>query len=324
MTEMNMIDAVKSALDNEMKKDKSVIIIGEDVGVDGGVFRATDGLIAKYGPERVIDTPLTEEGIIGNAVGLALNGMKPVAEIQFSAFMAPAFDQIFTHASKMRMRSRGRFTCPLVVRGPSGGGIRALELHCENPEAYYAHVPGVKVVYPSTPYDAKGLLISAIRDPDPVIFLEPMRIYRAIKEDVPETPYTIPLGEARVVREGTDVTVVSWGAMVKYTRDAIDKIADKRDVELIDLRTIYPFDINAIVKSLQKTGKLVIVHEAPKTSGFGAEIAASVAEKALDYLDAPIKRVTGYDTALPFAKMELEFIPSEERIIKGIKEVFNY
>jgi pyruvate dehydrogenase E1 component beta subunit len=319
-----MIDAIKSALDSEMKKDKSVIVIGEDVGINGGVFRATDGLFKKYGPDRVIDTPLTEEGIMGNAVGLALNGLKPVVEIQFSAFMAPAFDQIFTHASKMRTRSRGRFTCPLVVRGPSGGGIRALELHCENPEAYYAHIPGVKVVYPSTPYDAKGLLISAIRDPDPVIFLEPMRIYRAIKEEVPDKAYTIPLGKAKVVREGTDLTVVSWGAMVKYAGDAIEKIADKIDVELIDLRTIYPFDINAILKSLEKTGKLVIIHEAPKTSGFGAEIAASVAEKGLDYLEAPIKRITGYDTALPFAKMELDWIPSEERIIKGIKEVMDY
>jgi len=322
MVMMNLLEAIRSALDNELKSDKSVVVLGEDVGVNGGVFRATDGLQKKYGKDRVIDTPLTEEGIVGNAVGLAVNGIKPVVEIQFSAFMAPAFDQIFTHAGRIRSRSRGRFTCPLVVRGPSGGGIKALELHCENPETFYAHAPGVKVVYPSSPYDAKGLLISAIRDPDPVIFLEPMRLYRAIKEDVPEKAYTVPIGKAKVVRAGTELTIVTWGAMTKYTLDAVNN--SSYDCEVIDLRSIFPFDIDTVVESVKKTGRALVIHEAPKTNGFGAEIVASINEKALDYLEAPILRVTGYDTALPFAKNELDWIPSEKRILGAIKKTLEY
>jgi pyruvate dehydrogenase E1 component beta subunit len=323
MTVMNIVQAVNSALDNEMANDKTVVLLGEDVGVNGGVFRATDGLIKKY-PDRVFDTPLTEEGIIANAVGMAVNGLRPIAEIQFSGFLPPGFDQIFTHAGRIRSRSRGSFTCPLVVRAPAGGGIRALELHCEVPEAFFAHIPGIKVVCPSTPYDTKGLLISAIRDPDPVIFLESMRLYRAIKEEVPDKAYTIPLGKAKILREGTDVTVITWGAMTKYTLEAVEKIQGKVDCEVIDLRTIYPFDTDMLIKSIQKTGKAVIVHEAPKTGGFGAEISATLNEKALDYLEAPIVRVTGYDTVLPFARMELEFIPDEKRIIAGIDKVISY
>lgn len=321
---INIIQAVNQALEHAMKQDKNVVVLGEDVGVNGGVFRATDGLYKKFGKDRVIDTPLTEEGIVGVSIGMAVNGLKPVAEIQFSGFLAPAFDQIFSHAARIRSRSRGRFTCPLVIRTPAGGGIRALELHCEVPEAFFAHTPGVKVICPSTPYDTKGLLLSAIKDPDPVIFLEPMRLYRAIKQEVPSTAYTIPIGKARIAREGTEITVITWGAMVKYTLDAVEKIQEKVDVEVIDLRSIYPFDSETIVKSIEKTGRAVVVHEAPKTSGFGAEIVATINEKALDALEAPVLRVTGYDMALPFAKMELDFIPSEERIIKAINQVLDY
>jgi pyruvate dehydrogenase E1 component beta subunit len=322
MPVMNIIQAINNALDIAMKQDKKVVLLGEDVGLNGGVFRASDGLYKKY-KNRIFDTPLTEEGITGVAIGLAVNGLKPIAEIQFSGFLAPAFDQIFSHAARIRSRSRSRFTCPLVVRTPAGGGIRALELHCEVPEAFFAHTPGVKVVCPSTPYDTKGLLLSAIKDPDPVIFLEPMRIYRAIKEEVPLKPYTIPIGKARVAREGSDVTVVTWGAMVKYTLDAVES-QKEYDVEVVDLRSIFPWDSDAVIKSVRKTGKCVIVHEAPKTSGFGAEISATINEKALDALEAPVVRVTGWDVALPFAKMELDFIPSAERILKGIKKVMEY
>ena len=320
---MNIIQAVNNALELALKKDKSVVLLGEDIGINGGVFRATDGLFKKF-KDRVIDTPLTEEGILGVSVGLAVNGIKPVAEIQFSGFLTPAFDQIFSHAARMRSRSRGRFSCPMVIRAPAGGGIRALELHCEVPESFFAHTPGVKVVCPSTPYDTKGLLLSSIEDPDPVVFLEPMRIYRAIKEEVPDKYFTIPLGKAKVARKGTELTLITWGAITKYVLDTVEKIQDKYDVEVIDLRTIYPFDTETILKSIEKTGRTLIVHEAPKTSGFGAEISATINEKALDSLEAPILRITGYDTALPFAKRELEFIPSEERIIKGIKKVVEY
>lgn len=321
MVMMTIIDAVKNALELEMKKDKDVVILGEDVGINGGVFRATDGLFKKF-PKRVIDTPLTEEGILGNAVGLAVYGLKPVVEIQFSGFLAPAFDQIFTHAARIRSRSRGRFTCPMVVRAPSGGGIRALELHCECPEAFYAHIPGVKVVCPSTPYDAKGLLISAIRDPDPVIFLEPMKIYRGLKQEVPTKSYTIPLGKARVAKTGKDVTILTWGAMTKMVMDTVSN--NNLDAEVIDVRSIVPLDEETILKSVEKTGRVVIVHEGPKNSGFGGEISARINEKGLDFLEAPVIRVTGFDTGLPFFKRENEYIPSEKRIMNGIKKVLEY
>jgi pyruvate dehydrogenase E1 component beta subunit len=324
MAKLNVVQAVNLALSQEMQRDKNVVILGEDVGVNGGVFRATDGLHKKFGNDRVIDTPLSEEGIVGTAVGLAVNGIKPVAEIQFSGFLYGPFDQMFSHAARVRWRSHGRFNVPLVVRAPGGGGIKALELHCECGESFFAHAPGLKIVCPSGPYNTKGLLASAIRDPDPVIFIEPMRVYRAIKEEVPEKEYTIPLGKANIVKEGTDVTVITWGALVKYTKEAIEKIQDKVDVELIDLQTIYPFDSEAIIKSVKKTGKCVIVHEAPKTAGFGAELIATINEKALLNLEAPVVRVTGYDTVLPLSKLESNFIPSEERIIKGINKVMEY
>ncbi len=322
MTRLTVIQAVTAALAQEMQNDTSVVIIGEDVGRNGGVFRATDGLQKQFGPDRVIDTPLTEEGIMGVAVGMAVNGLKPVVEIQFSGFLYPAMDHLISHAARIRSRSRGRFTVPMVVRAPAGGGIRALELHCEQNEAYFAHAPGLKIVCPSTPYDMKGLLIAAIRDPDPVIFLEPMRIYRAVKDEVPDESYIVPIGKARIAREGTEVTIITWGALVKYTLDAVEKA--QVDAEVIDLRTIYPFDTEAILTSVKKTGRVVIVHEAPKTGGFGAEISATINERALADLAAPIIRVAGYDTALPFARLEKEYIPSEERIIDGIKRVLEY
>ncbi|MDA1196896.1 MAG: alpha-ketoacid dehydrogenase subunit beta [Nanoarchaeota archaeon] len=320
----NAVTAVTMALRGELKRDKSVVLIGEDIGLNGGVFRSTDGLFKEFGKDRVIDTPLSELGIAGAAVGMAVNGMKPVAEIQFSGFLYASFDQLVSHAGRIRGRSRGRFTCPMVIRAPAGGGIRALELHCECNEALFAHTPGLKVVYPSTPYDVKGLLAAAIRDPDPVVFLEPMRIYRAIKEEVPEEDYVIPLGKANVVREGTDMTIITWGALVKYTLEAVEKIKDKVNVEVIDLRTIYPFDVEAIIASVKKTGRAMVVHEAPRTSGFGAEIVAQINEKALDSMEAPVVRVTGYDTVLPFANLENEYIPSEKRIIAGIHKVMDY
>lgn len=321
MAKLNIVEALNLALNQEMEKDGSVLILGEDVGIDGGVFRVTDGLYKKYGKDRVIDTPLAEPGIVGTSIGLAVNGFKPVAEIQFSGFIYSAFDQIISHAARIRNRSRGRFTCPLVVRAPYCGGIKALEHHSESMENIFVHTPGLKVVIPSTPSDAKGLLVSAIRDPDPVIFYEPKRIYRAIKEEVNEKEYTIPIGKAKIVKEGNDVTIISWGAMVRECLEAVEKIDSS--CEVIDLRTLKPLDIDTIINSVKKTGRVVIVHEAPKTSGFGAEIIALINEKALLNLEAPVKRVTGFDTVFPYAKMENKYLP-DERIEKGIREVLGY
>jgi len=324
MANLNIVEAVNLALLQEMKKNKNVILLGEDIGVNGGVFRATDNLQKIFGKNRVIDTPLSEEGIIGTAIGLAVYGMRPVAEIQFSGFLYAAFDQIVSHAARIRNRSRGRFTVPLVIRTPAGSGIRALELHGEQEESIFAHTPGLKVVIPSTPYDTKGLLTAAMRDPDPVIFLEPMRLYRAIREEVPEKDYIIPLGKAKIAKEGTDLTILAWGAMVKATLDAIEKVQGKYSIEVIDLRTIYPFDTETVINSVKKTGRVIIVHEAPKTSGFGAELIATINEKALLDLEAPIERVTGLDTPMPFAKLEREYIPDEAKIIIAVEKVMNF
>jgi pyruvate dehydrogenase E1 component beta subunit len=321
MTKMNVVDAVKSALRNELKRDKRVIVLGEDVGKNGGVFRCTDGLYDEFGPDRLIDTPLTETGIMSTTIGLAVNGMKPVAEFQFSGFIYGPYDQLATHASKIRLRSSGRFSCPLVVRTPFGGGIRALELHCESVEGLLAHVPGLKVVIPSHPYDAKGLLISAIRDPDPVIFLEPMRIYRAIKEEVPDKEYTVPLGKAKVEQEGSDLTVISYGAMLKYTKEALEK--SDYSAEIIDIRTISPLDTETIIKSVEKTGRCVIVNEEQKNCGFAAEIVARINKKAFFSLEAPIERVTGFDTAFPLGKLENYYLPDEKRILKAVNKVMS-
>jgi pyruvate dehydrogenase E1 component beta subunit len=321
MTKMNVVDAVKSALRNELKKNKRVMVMGEDVGKNGGVFRCTDGLYDEFGPERLVDTPLSEPGIVSTAIGLAVNGMKPVAEIQFSGFIYAPFDQLISHAVKIRLRSSGRFSVPLVVRTPFGGGIRALELHCDSVEAIFAHVPGLKVVIPSHPYDAKGLLISAIRDPDPVIFLEPMRVYRAIKEEVPDKEYTVPLGKAEVEQEGSDLTVISYGAMLKDVKEVLEK--SDYSAEIIDVRTISPLDTETIIKSVEKTGRCVIVNEAPKTLGFAAEIIARINEKAFFSLEAPIERVTGYDCAFPLAKLENYYLPDEKRILKAVNKVMS-
>ena len=321
MVQLNLVGAVRLALKQEMERDPDVVLLGEDIGTDGGVFRATDGLIKEFGENRVIDTPLSESGIVGVAIGLAVYGLKPVAEIQFEGFLYPALDQIISHAGRIRNRSRGRFHVPLVIRFPYGGGIRAPEHHSDSPEALLVHTPGVKVVMPSTPYDAKGLLTSAIRDPDPVLFMEPKRIYRAIVEDVPEDNYVIPLSEAKVVREGTDVTLVSWGAMMRLSREAAEKVKDTVSVEVIDLRTLSPMDTATITKSVEKTGKAIVVHEAPKTAGLGAEIAATINETAFLSLEAPIERVTGFDVPFPQYKLENYYLPDTERIIKAIEKV---
>jgi len=321
MAKMNVVQAVNSALRNELQNDKRVVLLGEDIGKNGGVFRVTDGLQKDFGEDRVIDTPLAELGIVGTSIGMAVNGMRPVAEIQFSGFMYGSFDQLYSHAARIRMRSRGRFSVPMVIRTPYGSGIRALELHCESGESIFAHTTGVKVVIPSGPYNAKGLLISAIRDPDPVVFMEPMRVYRAIKEEVPEEEYSIPLGKANVVEEGNDVTVITWGAMLKYTRQALEKSG--KSIEIIDLQTIVPLDTETITNSVKKTGRCVVVHEAPKTSGFGAEIIARINEKCFFNLEAPVERVTGFDVAVPFAKLEKYYLPNEKRILRAIDKVMS-
>lgn len=316
--------ALNSALRQEMAADSSVMILGEDVGVDGGVFRITDGLIKEFGAERVVDTPLAESAIVGTAIGLAMSGMRPVAEIQFDGFVYPAFDQLICHASRMRNRSRGKLSCPLVVRFPYSGGVKALEHHSESMESLFIHIPGLKVVCPATPYDAKGLLISSIRDPDPVIFMEPKRLYRSFKEDLPDNDYSIPLGKARIMAEGHDVTVIAWGAMIPVALKAQQElILEKISVELIDLRTLSPLDTETILLSVKKTGRCVIIHEAPKTCGFGAEISAIIMEKALYDLRAPVERVTGFDVIPPLLQAENFNLPDSRRLISGIRKVLS-
>jgi pyruvate dehydrogenase E1 component beta subunit len=325
MAKRNMVEAINRGLMEEMERDPTVMVLGEDVGKEGGVFRVTEGLQAKFGPDRAVDTPLAESAIVGTAFGLAVKGFRPVAEIQFEGFLAPAMDQIMSHICRIRTRSRGRFTCPLVIRSPWGGGIRAPEHHSDSPEAIFAHTPGLKVVIPSTPYDAKGLIVSAIRDPDPVLFFEPKRIYRAIKEEVPDGEYTVPIGQAKVLREGTDLTVISWGAMLREVLRAAEMI-DKEGVkaEVIDLRTISPMDETTFLDSVRRTGRAVIVHEAPRTCGLGAEIIARINEKALLSLAAPVERVTGFDTIMPLMKLENHYLPNPERILRGIRKVMAF
>ena len=325
MAKLNMVEAINLALREEMERNSRVVVLGEDVGKEGGVFRVTDGLQAKFGVDRVIDTPLAEAGIVGVALGMAVNGLIPIAEIQFEGFLYPCLDQINNHIARIRNRSRGRFACPLVIRTPYGGGIHAPEHHSDSPEAILAHMPGIKVVIPSTPYEAKGLLLSCIRDPDPVIFMEPKRIYRAIREEVPEEDYTLPLGKARMVQEGKDVTVIAWGAMVREALRAGEQLkADKIDMEIIDLRTISPMDVEAIVSSVRKTGRCVIVHEAPKTCGVGAEIIALINEKAFLSLQAPVERVTGFDIPVPLPKSEHYYLINPKRIAMAVKKVMNF
>lgn len=322
---LNIVQAVNQALMNEMELDKTVVVYGEDVGVEGGVFRATVDLQKKFGEDRAFDAPLAESAIVGTAVGMAINGLKPVVEMQFMGFSYPAFNQIISHVARMRNRTRGGYTVPMVIRAPYGGGIRALEHHSESTEAIYAQIPGLKVVIPSTPYDAKGLLIAAIRSGDPVMFLEPKRIYRAFKQEVPEEAYEIPLGKARIVEEGEDVTIVAWGAMVRDVQKASELVREKGiNPEIIDLRTISPIDRETIIESIKKTGRIIVVHEAPKTLGVGSEIIAIANEKAFLYLEAPPTRVTGFDTIFPLPKGEMHYIPSPERIAKSIEEVVKF
>ncbi|MEN9668609.1 MAG: hypothetical protein RLZZ386_516, partial [Planctomycetota bacterium] len=282
----------------------------------------TEGLQKRFGNARVFDTPLAESGIIGLSIGMAMGGLHPVPEIQFDGFLGPAYDQLVSHAARMRSRTRGAYTVPMTVRVPVGGGIHAPEVHSESPEAIYAHTPGLKVVMPSSPYDAKGLLVACLREPDPVIFFEPKRIYRAIREEVPEDEYTLPLGKARVVCEGTELTIVSWGASVLQCMESIEK--SSRSIELIDLRTIFPMDLEAIEASVRKTGRCVVVHEAPRTGGMGAEVAAQIMERCFLYLEAPVQRVTGFDTIMPYYKLELSYMPDANRISGAIEDVFSF
>ncbi len=317
---MNMVQAINLALKEEMQRDKDVVILGEDVGRDGGVFRITEGLLNQFGPERIIDTPLAESVIVGAAIGMAVYGLKPVAEIQFEGFIYPAMDQIANHAARIRSRSRGRYTCPLVIRTPYGAGIKAPEHHSESNEALFCHMPGIKVVMPSSPYYAKGLLLSSIRDPDPVLFLESTRLYRLVKEDVPEGEYAVPLEKARIVQEGKDVTVISWGFMFHRTLEAVEGF----DAEVIDLMTLNPYDEETVLGSAKKTGRVVIVNEAPKVGSFASELAATIAEDAMFFLKAPVARVASYDVVLPLPRLEDHYMPTVERIRKALTDIMKY
>ncbi len=324
MPTMNVIQAVNDALRTEMRRDASVVVLGEDVGRFGGVFRATQGLQQEFGSDRVIDTPLAESGIIGTALGMALYGLRPVPEIQFADFIFPAADQIVNEVAKYRYRSGGQYTCPLVIRTPYGGGIRGGHYHSQSPEAHFIHTAGLKVVVPSNPYDAKGLLISAIRDPDPVLFFEPKRVYRAAKGEVPEGEYTLPLGKARVTREGGQVTLIAWGAMWHEADQAAREAeAEGIDVEVLDLRSLQPLDIEAVEASVKKTGRAVIVHEAPRTCGFGAELSALIQERCFLSLEAPVTRVTGFDTPFPYT-LEMEYLPRAPRILQALRKVARF
>lgn len=325
MPEVNMVGAVNQALHYEMGQDKSVIVFGEDVATNGGVFRTTVGLLDKYGPERVLDTPLAESMIGGMSIGMAAQGLKPVAEFQFMGFIYPSMNQIVCHAARMRSRTRGRLSCPIVYRAPYGGGIHAPEHHSESTEALFAHIPGLRVVIPSSPARAYGLLLAAIRDPDPVIFLEPKRIYRIVKQNVEDDGEALPLDTAFVLKEGKDVTLVSWGAMMHETMQAAQQLeAENISAEVIDLATIKPIDMATILESVEKTSRLVIVHEAAKTCGVGAEIAAQVAEYGLMSLSAPIQRVTGFDATMPYYQLEKHYLPSVKRIVDNVKELLEY
>ncbi|MFB6153035.1 MAG: alpha-ketoacid dehydrogenase subunit beta [Halodesulfurarchaeum sp.] len=321
---LTLVQAVRDGLHDAMDADDSVIVLGEDVGENGGVFRATEGLYDEFGEDRVIDTPLSESGIMGTAIGMAAYGLKPVPEIQFSGFMYPAFDQLVSHASRLRNRSRGRYTVPLVLRAPMGGGIRAPELHSESKEAFYSHEPGLKVVIPSTPSDAKGLLIASINDPDPVVFLEPKKIYRSFREEVPDGTYEVPLSEAAVRREGEDLSVFTWGAMTRPTLEVADELEGEVDLEVVDLRTVSPIDWDTVEASFKKTGRAAVVHEAPKTGGLGAEITATIQERALLYQEAPVERITGPDVQYPLYALEDYYLPEPARIEYGIREAFEF
>ncbi len=319
--ERTLIQAINMALMEEMERDPRVVLLGEDVGKNGGVFRATDGLYNRFGPTRVIDTPLSESGVVGVSIGLAMYGMKPIAEIEFLDFIYPAFDQIVSELSKIRYRSGGEYTAPVVIRAPYGGGIKGGPYHSQSSEAFFAHIPGLKVVIPSTPSTAKGLLKSAVRDDDPVIFLEPKRLYRSIREEVPEGDYTVPIGKAEILRVGADVTLITYGSMVPTVLEAAAE-ASKEGInpEVVDIRSLVPLDTEAILGSVKKTGRAVVIYEAPKSMGFGAEIAAFLAEEAMDYLKAPILRVGGFDIPFPYVHENL-YLPNANRILKAVRKV---
>ncbi len=325
MPEMTLVQAVNNALHTAMEEDDRVVVLGEDVGVNGGVFRATDGLHKTYGEDRVVDTPLAEAGIIGTAMGMAMYGLRPVPEIQFLDFIYPGFDQIVNEVAKIRYRSGNQYTAPMVIRSPYGGGIRGGHYHSQSSEAYFCHTPGLKTVIPATPSDTKGLLLAAIEDEDPVMFLEPKRVYRAVKADVEEGYYTDEIGKANVVREGEDVTLIGWGAMLHVAAQAAELAADEENTscEVVDLRTLVPFDKDTLEKSVKKTGRAVIVQEAPRTGGFGAEISAFLHERLILHLEAPIQRVTGLDTPFPYA-LEEEYLPTPNRVLDAVDEVLSY
>ena len=324
MTVLNLVQAVNHALRDEMKRNDKVVILGEDVGVNGGVFRATEGLLQEFGPNRVIDTPLAESGIIGVSIGMALYGLRPVPEIQFMDFIYPGFDQIESELSKFRYRSGGQFPTPVVIRTPYGGGIKGSIFHSQSTEAFFTHTPGLKVVIPATPYDAKGLLTSALRAPDPILFLEPKKIYRTVRGEVPDDEYTVPIGKANVARDGKDAVIFAYGAMLHVALEAADLAAEKGiNVEVVDLRTIIPFDIETIMSSVKRAGRVVILHEACKTCGFGAEIAAQIAERGILNLKAPIVRVAGFDIPFPYA-LEEEYMPNAGRVLHAVEQVYNF
>lgn len=326
MPKLNMVQAINLGLDQEMARDDSVVILGEDVGIDGGVFRVTDGLIDRYGEARVIDTPLAESGIIGTAIGMAIAGLRPVAEMQFSGFSYLSIPQLEGHASRYRQRTLGQMSVPLVMRMPYGGGVRALEHHSESREATYATIPGLKVVIPSAPRNARALIVAAIRDPDPVVFMEPKHTYRAFKEEVPEEEEVMEIGRAEVVRTGSELTVVAWGAMMRHTLEAVEEVEAARGVsiEVIDLLTIAPMDSATIVESVKKTGRCAVVQEAPKTLGIASEITARLNDKAMLYLEAPVRRITNYDLVTPYFNRELDYIPSVKRIRREIEETLDF
>lgn len=325
MTEITLLEAVNLALAYELERDHAMVVLGQDVGINGGVFRATDGLQAQFGSNRILDTPLAETVIAGMAVGMAAQGLHPVAEIQFMGFIYSTIDQMINHASRLRNRTRGRLTCPMVLRAPYGGGIRAPEHHSESTEAIFAHIPGLRVVIPSSPYHAYALLLAAIRNPDPVVFLEPKRIYRMVKQEVENNGEELPLDSCFILRPGSDITLVSWGAMLHEVQEAANQLAnDGVDAEVIDLATIKPMDMSTILESVGRTGRCIIIHEAARNCGVGAEIAARLAEEGLMSLLAPVRRVTGYDTIMPLFRLEDRYMPGTEQIIKTVKETMAY
>ncbi len=326
MTQMNMVAALNRALDDALRTDDTVVLIGQDIGQDEGVFRVTADLLKRYGPKRVIDTPLAEGAIIGGAVGLAVYGLKPVAEMQFSGFAYQGFHQVEQHVSRFRNRTRGRFGMPMVIRMPYGGGIRAVEHHSESREVYYAHTPGLYMVIPSTPRNARALLLESIRHPDPVIFYEPKAVYRSFKEEVPDEPETMPLGKAQIVREGSDITLISYGAMMRPTLEAADDLSDRdgTSAEVVDLLTVSPMDTETIVTSVAKTGRAVVIHEGPRRCGIGAEVVARIVEKVLMHLEAPVRRITGYDVQFPYFARERAFLPEADRISHAAREVLAF